>query len=209
MKLYSYWRSTTSYRVRIALHMKGIAHEIVPVNLINDEQSGPDYMVVNPVKGVPSLVLADGRVLTQSMAILRYLDKVYPRPSLWSEDWFEGARIEAAALVIASDIHPINNLKVIQQLKMLGHERREVVIWINHWIREGLVAFINLIGEGAFCFGDIPSLADLCLIPQLYNARRWGTDLKGLERLTDIETNCLTLDAFQQAHPDNQVDSVM
>lgn len=206
MKLYSYWRSSTSYRVRIALHLKGIAHEIVPVNLLNGEQNKKDYHVMNPMKAVPGLMLADGRIITQSQAILRYLDKAYPTPPLWPDDPVLSARAEAAALVIATDIHPVHNLKVINHLKQLDHGQTDITQWVNYWIRDGLKAFLQLIDDGAYSFGDEVSLADICLIPQLYVARRWGTNLQGLSRLTEIEKNCLEKDEFQKAHPDNQID---
>tara|TARA_B110000008_G_C16963516_1_gene561108 strand:+ start:918 stop:1547 length:630 start_codon:yes stop_codon:yes gene_type:complete len=207
MKLYSYWRSTTSYRVRIALHMKSIAHEIIPVDLVKGEHRNATCQLINPAKGVPILILEDGSVLTQSLAILRYLDKTYPDPPLLPENPFDAAQVEATSLIIATDIHPVNNLKVTNKFRELGHSQEAVVSWMKHWMREGLFAFTTLLRDGPFCFGSHPSLADICLIPQLYNARRWGADLSELGRLIEIEQNCLQLESFQLAEPDRQIDA--
>lgn len=208
MKLYSYWRSTTSYRVRIALHLKEISFDTQSVDLVNGEQRDKHYTNVNPIQGVPSLQLSDGTVLTQSMAILRYLDACYPSPPLWPSDERSAAQVDAAANLIASDIHPINNLKVGQKLKTMGHTQEDVVEWMNHWMRIGLVAFDSLLPKNClFCFDDTPGIADICLVPQLYNAHRWGTDLAGLERLIDIEQRCLNVNAFDAALPENQPDA--
>ena len=205
--LYSYWRSTTSYRVRIALDLKGVAHRIKPIDLVNGAQASQSYATLNPIKGVPTLALKNGQLITQSMAILRYLDVAFPDPPLWPDDAVLAAQAEAAALVVATDIHPVNNLKVGARLKEMGHSQDEVVTWMNHWMREGLLAFQRLIDGGTYCFGDMPTIADICLIPQLYNAHRWGTDLAGLDRLLDIEKTCLALAAFKNAHPEAQPDA--
>lgn len=207
MKLYSYWRSTTSYRVRIALNLKGIAYKDVSVDLVAGAQRDAGYKALNPIAGVPTLVLDDGTALTQSMAILRYLEAAHPNPALLPQDPVEAAKIEAAAMVIATDIHPVDNLKVVQHLKSMGHGPQDTQDWMNHWMREGLMAFAKLTGDGPYCFGETPSLADICLIPQLYNAHRWGTDLLGLEHLLDIENHCLKHQAFEQARPENQPDA--
>jgi len=208
MKLYSYWRSTTSYRVRIALHLKDIAFELQSIDLVKGEQRAASYSEVNPIKGVPSLILSDGSVLTQSMAILRYLDVISPTPALWPQHPVQAAKEEAAALLIATDIHPVNNLKVGQQLKSMGHSQDDVVTWMNHWMREGFTAFQQLLPpDTTFCFGETPGIADVCLVPQLYNAHRWGTDMTGLDRLTNIEQRCLALPAFDKARPENQPDA--
>lgn len=205
MKLYSYWRSTTSYRVRIAFHLKGLPFETISVNLVAGEQRQPGYTALNPIAGVPTLILPDGTALTQSMAILDYLDAICPEPPLLPRDPQAAALERAAALVIACDIHPVNNLKVGARLKEMGHDQAEVVAWMNDWMHQGLTAFARMIRpDTPFCFGGRPGLADLCLIPQLYNAHRWGTDLKDLTRLTDIETRCLDLPAFAAARPETQ-----
>ncbi|WP_375175569.1 maleylacetoacetate isomerase [Pseudooceanicola sp.] len=208
MKLYGYWRSTTSYRVRIALNLKGIGYEPLSVNLVAGEQSGDAYTRVNPGRGVPALELDDGRVLTQSMAILDWLEEVYPDPPLLPADPVDRARVRAAALGIATDIHPVNNLRVVGKLKSLGHDQDTATAWMNDWMTRGFTAFQSLIRpETPFCFGDTPGLADLCLIPQLYNAHRWGCDLAPFTRLTEIEARCLALPAFAEARPEAQPDA--
>lgn len=208
MKLYSYWRSTTSYRVRIALHMKGLAFETLPVDLVKGEQRAPDYLSVNPGKGVPALVLDDGTVLTQSLAILDYLDRVQPEPALLPDDPIERAHIQAAAHAIALDVHPVNNLRVGGQLKAMGHSQDDVVTWMNHWMSEGFTAFQSMIKtDTKYAFSDKPGLADICLVAQLYNAHRWGADMKPFGRLLEVEQACLALPAFDAARPENQPDA--
>lgn len=209
MKLYSYWRSTTSYRVRIALNLKDIAVDIVPINLVAGEQTGEAYAALNPGKGVPALELGDGTVLTQSMAILEWLEETAPEPPLLFGDPEARARQRAAALTIATEIHPVNNMKVIGQLKSMGHSQDETIDWMIDWMGRGFGAFEKLIEKGTdFCFGDQPGLADICLVPQLYNAHRWGMDLSHFPRLTDIEALCLALPAFERARPENQKDAI-
>ncbi len=208
VKLYTYWRSTTAWRVRIALNLKGAAYDPLPVNLVAGDQRSPDYKALNPIAGVPTLVTTDGAVLTQSMAILEYLDAVWPDPPLLPTDPLAAAKVRAAAMVIASDIHPVNNLKVGNRLKTMGHSQAEVVVWMNDWMSRGFAAYQALLPEDtAFSFGDTPGLADLCLIPQLYNAQRWGCDLAPFPRLTQIEISCAALPAFDAARPENQPDA--
>ena len=208
MKLYSYWRSTTSYRVRIALHMKGVAFDTVPVDLVAGDQRAAEYTALNPVAGVPSLVLDDGTVLTQSMAILEWLEAAHPAPALIPADPKHAARVRAASFIIATDIHPVNNLKVAQRLKSMGHSQDDAVAWMNDWMTRGFAAFqASIPADTPFSFGDSPNLADICLVAQLYNAHRWGTDLTGFQRLTEIEARCLALPAFDAARPENQPDA--
>lgn len=208
MKLYTYWRSTTSFRVRIALNHKGLAYEPVPVDLVEGAQNSPEYAALNPGQGVPTLVLDDGTVLTQSMAILDWLEETQADPALLPDDPVSRARVRAAALTIAADVHPVNNLRVVARLKEMGHGPDDAVAWMNHWMMQGFTAFAQLIEpDTPFCFGDAPGLADLCLVPQLYNAHRWGCDLSGLTRLTGIEARCLDLSAFDAARPENQPDA--
>ena len=208
MKLYTYWRSTTSYRVRIALNLKGIAYEPVPVDLVAGMQRAPDYVALNPGQGVPTLVLGDGTVLTQSMAILDWLEETHPDPALLPTGPVPRAHVRAAALSIATDIHPVNNLRVVRKLKSFGHSQDETVAWMNGWMQDGLAAFGRLIRpDTPFCFGDTPGLADLCLVPQLYNAHRWGCDLTRFPRLREIEARCLALPAFDAARPETQPDA--
>ena len=209
MKLYTYWRSTTSYRVRIALHLKGIAYEAVAVDLVAGDQQAPGYTALNPGQGVPTLVTEDCTVLTQSMAILDWLEEICPKPALLPADPVARARVRAAALTIATDIHPVNNLRVVGKLKAMGHSQNEATDWMNDWMKRGFTAFAQLIEpDTAFCFGDAPGLADLCLVPQLYNAHRWGCDLGPFARLTEIEARCLALPAFDAARPEAQPDAV-
>lgn len=208
MRLYGYWRSTTSWRVRIALAMKRIDVDVWPVNLAIGEQHEPDYRAVNPSGGVPALVLDDGRVLTQSMAILDYLEEVAPMPALLPGDALARAHVRAAAQVIAADIHPVNNLRVIAHLSSMGHAPDDTTAWMKHWMAEGLSAFERLIAcDTPYCFGAEPGLADVCLVPQLYNARRWGLTLSGYTRLTDIEARCLLHPAFSETRPERQRDA--
>lgn len=208
MRLYSYWRSTTSYRVRIALNLKGIVYQTVPVDLVAGDQNAPDYAALNPGQGVPSLVTGDGTVLTQSMAILDWLEETHPAPALLPGDPLQRAQVRAAALTIACDIHPVNNLRVIRALKSMGHSQDETVSWMNDWMTRGFAAFDALIApDTPFCFGEMPGLADLCLVPQLYNAHRWGCDLSAFPRLTGIEARCLALPAFDAARPEAQPDA--
>ncbi|MCV2869289.1 maleylacetoacetate isomerase [Defluviimonas sp. WL0002] len=208
MKLFTYWRSTTSYRVRIALNLKGIAFDAVPVNLVAAEQNTAAYTALNPGQGVPTLVLDDGTALVQSMAILDWLDETHPEPPLLPAGPLLRARVRAAALTIATDIHPVNNLRVIARLKAMGHSQEETVAWMNDWMTRGFTAFADLIARNTdFCFGEAPGLADLCLVPQLYNARRWGCDLAPFPRLAEIEARCLALPAFDAARPENQPDA--
>lgn len=208
MQLYSYWRSTTSYRVRIALNLKGLAYQTLPVDLLSGAQRGAEYAALNPGMGVPALVTPEGTVVTQSMAILDWLEETRPEPALLPKAPLDRARVRAAALVIATDIHPVNNLRVVAELRRLGLTQDQTTEWMRHWMRAGLTAFAALLPEGpAFCFGDTPGLAELCLVPQLYNAHRWGLDLTGLQRLTEIETRCLALPAFAAARPEAQPDA--
>jgi maleylacetoacetate isomerase len=208
MKLYTYWRSSTSYRVRIALNLKGIAYQAVPVNLVAGEQREPDYTALNPGQGVPTLVTGDGTALTQSMAILEWLDDTCPDPALLPRDAVARAQVRAAALAIATDIHPVNNLRVVARLREMGHSQDDTVDWMNDWMARGFAAFAAMIApDTPFCFGATPGLADLCLVPQLYNAHRWGLDLSPIPRLTAIEARCLALPAFDAARPETQPDA--
>ncbi|MEQ8589624.1 MAG: maleylacetoacetate isomerase [Roseitalea porphyridii] len=208
MKLYTYWRSTTSYRVRIALNLKGLDYEAAPVDLLRGEQRSGRFAAINPGLGVPALDLDNGAILTQSMAILDWLEETVPEPALLPADPVERAQVRAAALVIATDIHPVNNLRVIGRLKAMGHDQDACVDWMNDWMSRGFETFAQMIHtDTPFCFGHSPGLADLCLVPQLYNAHRWSCDLSGFSRLTDIEQRCLALSAFDEARPENQPDA--
>ncbi|WP_425101885.1 maleylacetoacetate isomerase [Tropicibacter sp. S64] len=208
MILYSYWRSTTSLRVRAALNLKGIAYETRPVNLLDGAQKAPDYAALNPVEGVPTLILDDGTVLTQSMAILDWLEETYPEPALLPADPVHRAMVRAAAQVIALEIHPVNNLKVGAALKARGFDQQAVVDWMCHWMDKGFAAYQRLIlSEGRFSFGDTPTQADLCLVGQMVNARRWGLDLAPFARLVEIDEAARALPQIAAALPENQPDA--
>jgi len=195
--------------VRAALNLKGVEYDIVPVNLLSDEQKSPDYAQLNPGMGVPSLVLDDGRVITQSLAILDYVEDTWPTPQLLPADPVTRAQVKAAAAQIALDIHPTNNLKVLKFLKgQMGHSQEETVVWMNHWMTEGFAAFAKLIRQGTpYCFGDSIGLADLCLVSQMVNARRWGCSLDALERLVEIDELCRQNAAVARAMPEQQPDA--
>ncbi len=208
MKLYSYWRSTTSYRVRVVLNLKGFDYECQPVNLIAGEQRSSEYTAINPGKGVPTLELDDGSHLTQSLAIIDYLDTIRPKPAILPTDPLERARVTAAAHAVALDIHPVNNLRVVQHLETLGHNRAQTTEWMRHWMHDGLVAYQAMIRtDTPFSFGDIPDLADIFMVAQLFNGRRWGLDLTPFARIVEIEQNCLAMDAFARAMPEAQPDA--
>ena len=204
--LYDYYRSSAAYRVRIALNLKGIPYESRPVNLLHSEQRGDEYRALNPQGLVPMLEI-DGHRLTQSLSIMVYLDQVYPEHRLMPRDPVDGAHVRAMALTIACDIHPLNNLRVLKYLSNeLGLPQEERDAWYIHWIREGLPALEALAksGAGRFLFGDEPTIADVCLVPQLFNARRFNVPLEDYPTLLRAEENASALDAFAAAHPDRQ-----
>ena len=212
LTLYTYYRSSAAYRVRIALNLKGLKAEQAFIHLVKDggQQKSEAFRAINPNATVPALDLGDGSpAIVQSMAIIEYLDETAPNPPLLPGDAARRARIRAAAQVIACDIHPVNNARVGAYLKSeFGRSQDDVVTWMNHWMRSGLTAYQALLPQGErYSFGDTPTLADLCLIPQMYNVRRWGTPTEGLERLLDIEAACLALPAFEAARPENQPDA--
>jgi maleylpyruvate isomerase len=195
--LHGFFRSSATYRVRIALGLKGLSFDYLSYNLRDKEQCAPAYLALNPQGLVPTLMLGD-QPLTQSLAICEYLDEVHPAPALLPADPLNRARVRAAAYVIACDIHPVQNLKVLNRLRALGHGEDAINQWACDTIEEGLAAFEALLpaSGGAYCFGDTPSLADICLIPQLVNARRFGVELNS-QRILAIEAACLTMDAFE------------
>ncbi len=211
MKLYTYFRSSAAYRVRIALNLKGIAVEMVPVQLVKDggEQTKPDYLARNPQGLVPALELDDGTVLTQSLAIIEYLEQVRPMPRLVPPDPIMAAKVRAVALAIACDTHPLNNLRVLNYLKgPLGHSQAEVDAWYRYWIVEGgLQAVERLITGDPFCFGAAPTLADVVLVPQVFNARRFDVALDHLPKILAVDAACARLEAFAKAHPTQQADA--
>lgn len=209
MKLYTYWRSSCSYRVRIALGLKGLEWDSIPVHLVKGEQRDPGYLAHNPSGFVPTLVLDDGTELVQSLAIIDYLDAVHPAPPLLPADPLARARVLAAAHVIAMDTQPVTNVGVVAQLRAAyGADQAGGIDWMVHFMDRNLASFQKLIApEGRFCFGDAPGLADICLIPQLYNAHRWGADLSRFPRLREIERTALAHPAFDAARPETQPDA--
>ena len=206
--LHGYYRSSASYRVRIALNLKGIAYDDVFHHLRKGEQSAPSYLAINPQGLVPTLSW-NGLELTQSLAICEYLDEVQPDPALLPADPLKRARVRAFAQVIACDIHPLQNLKVLKRLKALGQDQDSIDAWARWVIEDGLGACAKLLeaGSGPYCFGSSVTLADICLIPQLANAKRFGVDISEWPQIASIEEACLTLDAFQRARPENQSDA--
>lgn len=213
LRLYAYWRSSASYRVRIALNLKGLRYEIVPVHLVQGggEQHAAEYLRVNPQARVP--VLADGAtVLNQSQAILEYLEDIYPQPALLPEDPVQRARVRAFCMTLVADVQPLQNLSVFQYLTgRLGVSEADKDAWARHWIVRGLSALeAELSGrlDGPFVFGARPTLADCVLVPQIYNAERFGCDASAYPQLARIAAHCRSLPAFLRAHPDQQPDAV-
>lgn len=206
--LHGYFRSGASYRVRIALNLKGIAYDDAIYHLRKGEQNGRGYLALNPQGLLPTLEI-DGAVLTQSLAICEYLDETHPEPALLPADPVRRAKVRAFAQIIACDTHPVQNLKILSRLREMGHDDAEVNGWAAKTIEEGLDACAALIADetGPYCFGDTVTLADVCLIPQLVNARRFGPDPARWPRLLEIEAACMKLDAFTRAAPENQPDA--
>lgn len=212
--LYSYWRSSAAYRVRIALHLKRLPYRLRPVHLVRDggEQHAAEYRRLNPQELVPTLRHGD-RVLRQSLAIIEYLDELWPdEPPLLPATPADRARVRALAQLVACEIHPIGNLRVLQYLDRECHlppAAREQ--WSRHWIEVGFRALEALLdadpSRGRFCWGDAPGLADACLVPQVYNARRWGVDMDAYPAIAAIDAACRDLEAFQQAAPEAQPDA--
>ena len=207
MELYTYYRSTSSYRLRIALALKQLEYQSVPVNLLKGEQREAEFLALNPQGRVPALRIDSGELLVQSPAILEYLEEVYPQPALLPQSPVARAQARAVAALIGCDIHPLHNVSVLNQLRELGHDDTQVNAWIGHWITQGLAAVEQLIGDTGFCFGDVPGLADVYLIPQLYAAERFNIDLSGWPRIRRVAALAEEHDAFVQAHPSRQPDT--
>jgi maleylacetoacetate isomerase len=204
--LYDYYRSSAAYRVRIALNLKGVDYESRQVNLADGAQRDEQYRALNPQALIPMLEI-DGLKLTQSLSIIMYLASRFPEPPLLPSDPGEAAHVRGMALAIACDIHPINNLRVLKYLKSeLGQPQEAVDAWYRHWITEGLTALEAIAAPraGAFLYGDTPSIADICLVPQLYNGRRFEVPLDAFPTLLRTDAAACALDAFAAAHPDRQ-----
>lgn len=201
IRLHDYWRSSASYRVRIALAMKQVEYERHDVNLLTREHVSPANLAVNPQGLVPTLEI-DGHVIGQSLAIIDYLDARFPDPRLIPADAFARAMTLQRALVIAADIHPIDNLRVLRRLSEMGVDQAARDDWYRHWIVQGFAALEAMTGGGAFLGGVAPDLSDVCLVPQMYNARRLDTPLDAFPRLVEIDARLTAIDAVAAAHPD-------
>ncbi|ATR84719.1 MULTISPECIES: maleylacetoacetate isomerase [Pseudomonas] len=207
MELYTYFRSTSSYRVRIALALKGLDFQSLPVNLLKGEQREPAFLALNPQGRVPALRVDSGALLVQSPAIIEYLEERYPQPALLPAALEQRAQVRGVAALIGCDIHPLHNVSVLNQLRQLGHDETQVNQWIAHWISQGLAAVEQLIGDSGYCFGAQPGLADVYLIPQLYAAQRFSIDLGAYPRINRVAALAAQHPAFIQAHPSNQPDT--
>ena len=217
MKLYSYFRSSASYRVRIALNLKNLAYEVVPIHLLRNggEQFAPEYRKLNPDALVPALIddtASDAAALTQSVAIIEYLEEMYPQTPLLPPTALDRAYVRGIALSIACDIHPLNNLRGLRYLvRQMKVDEEAKNAWYRHWCEQGLASIETLLASdrrtGTFCFGETPSLADCCLVPQVANAQRFGCDMSRLPTVMRINEACLALDAFANAAPGRQPDA--
>ena len=210
MKLYTYFRSSAAFRVRIALNLKGLAYEPVFVHLAKGEHRNPQYAAIDPQALLPTLV-SDGQALSQSLAIIEYLEEKHPRPPLLPADPLERARVRSLSLLIACEIHPLNNLRTLQHLKRaLGQNEEQVNSWYRHWIADGfakLEADLARGGSARFCQGNAPGMADCCLVPQVFNAKRYAADLAPYPTVMRIFDACMELEAFQRAQPSKQPDA--
>ncbi len=211
MKLYGYFQSSAAFRVRIGLNLKNLGYEYEPVNLVKAQHLTGEFARLNPQQAVPTLVDGD-RTLTQSLAILEYLEEKYPQPPLLPTSAEDRARVRSLAQLIACDIHPLNNRRVLVYLKRqlgLGQEQRHA--WCKHWIAGGFNPMESALSQspqtGAFCHGDIPTMADVCLVPQMFNAQRYEMDMAPYPTLTRIFANCMRLEAFDKAQPSKQPDA--
>jgi maleylacetoacetate isomerase len=210
VKLYSYFRSSAAYRVRIALNLKGIAYEIAPIHLVKDggHNKRPEYRAVNPQMRVPVLVTPAGDILIQSLAIIEYLEQTHPEPALLPKDPIARAKVRAIAELIACDIHPLNNIGPLRYLKNeMGQQQSAIDAWYHHWVFAGLEALEALIEPGPYAGGKQVTLADLCLVPQVYNARRLKVPLDKFPKIVGVDRACLALTAFEHARPENQPDA--
>lgn len=210
MKLYSYFRSSAAYRVRIALNLKGLPYETVSIHLIKEggRQHTPEFRSINPLGRVPALGLSSGEVLTQSLAIIEYLDDIHPEPPLLPADALGRAKCRAIAQLIACDIHPLNNTSPLQYLKrQLKHEQPEIDAWYHHWVIQGFTALESMLSPGPYACGAHVTIADICLVPQVANAHRLKVPLDKFPKIVAVDAACLKLPAFDKARPENQPDA--
>ncbi len=210
MKLYTFFRSSAAYRVRIALSLKGLASEMISIHL--QKEGGlnrkPEFRAINPQMRVPALKLDSGDVLIQSLAIIEYLDEIHPQPPFLPRDPLARAKVRALAQAIACDIHPLNNVAPLRYLKReLGQEQAKIDGWYHHWIQEGFAALEDMLGPGPYAFGSEVTLADICLVPQVYNARRFKVPLDRYPKIVAADAACGKLAAFDKARPENQPDA--
>ena len=210
MKLYTYFRSSAAYRVRIALNLKGLVSEMIPIHL--QKEGGinrkPEYRAINPHMRLPALTLDSGDVLIQSLAIIEYLDEIHPQPPLLPRDPLARAKVRALAEIIACDIHPLNNLVALNYLKgPLRHDQAAADAWYRNWVMQGFDAIEALLPGSPYAFGSHVTLADLCLVPQVFNARRFKVDMTKYPKIAAADAACLKLPAFDKARPENQPDA--
>jgi maleylpyruvate isomerase len=210
VKLYSYFRSSAAYRARIALNLKGIAYETIPVHLIKDggHNKRPEFRAVNPQMRVPVLVTPEGETLLQSLAIIEYLEETHPEPALLPKDPIGRAKVRALAELIACDIHPLNNTSPLRYLKNAMHQEQSAIdAWYHHWVIEGFTALEALITPGPYACGRAVTMADICLVPQVNNARRLKVPLEKFPKIVAVDAACLALPAFDRARPEHQPDA--
>jgi maleylacetoacetate isomerase len=210
MKLYSYYRSSAAYRVRIALNLKGLAYETESVHLLKDggHNRRAEFRAINPQMRLPALVASTGDVLIQSLAIIEYLDETHPNPPLLPTEPIARARTRALAQIIACDIHPLNNVGPLRYLKNQMHQEQSAIdAWYHHWVIAGFEAYEALLGSDPYSCGSDVTIADICLVPQVYNARRLKVPLDNFPKIVAIDTACLKLPAFDRARPENQPDA--
>jgi len=210
LKLYTYFRSSAAFRVRIALNLKGLVYEPAYVHLAKGEHLQPAYQAINPQGLLPALQV-DGALLAQSLAIMEFLEETHPRPPLLPPDPLGRARVRGLSLIVACEIHPLNNPRVLKYVKnTLGHHQEEVDAWYRHWIADGLTkleAELGRPGTGRHCHGEAPSMADCCLVPQIFNAQRFKCDLAPYPKVMRVFDACMQLDAFDRAQPGKQPDA--
>jgi maleylacetoacetate isomerase len=210
VKLYSFFRSSAAYRVRIAFNLKDLSYETVAIHLQREGglNRKPSYRSVNPQMRVPTLALDSGEIITQSLAIIEYLDEVHPRPPLLPRDSVERAQVRALAQLVACDIHPLNNLSPLRYLKNeFGQDQSRIDAWYCHWVREGFDALEAMISPGPYAYGADVTLADICLVPQVANARRLKVPLDAYPKIIAVDAACTRLAAFEEARPENQPDA--